>query len=119
MQKPKIKTKQNYRRITEKEIKHFFYFPLPPILQKPELLVFPPPESRPGIRKQIDPQSHHEVVLKLTEVLVDEGRTRRNSIHIEVGALLHNVGNVGKKVSEPRIRRRISCRPYDPLQRAN
>ena len=52
--------------------------------QKPELLVFPPLDKKTVLRKEIDSEQH-EVVLKLTEVLVDEERKRRNSIHIEVG----------------------------------
>lgn len=55
------------------------------ILQTPELLFYPPPESNTALRKEIDPDSQHEVVLKLTEVIVDEGRARRNSININVG----------------------------------
>ena len=54
--------------------------------QKPELLVYPPLEKKVALKKQIDPESQHEIVLKLTEVLVDEEKARRNSIHIEVGS---------------------------------
>ena len=54
-------------------------------LQKPELLIFPPLEKKVALKKEIDPESQHEVVLKLTEVLVTEEKARRNSIHIEVG----------------------------------
>ena len=67
-------------------LNNIIFFYVVTLSQKPELLVFPPPESRTSVRKEIDPNSHHEVVLKLTEVLIDEERKRRPSIHVEVGS---------------------------------